>query len=991
VSKTERMPRRWRAAAAALSFFALALPFELGSAGAQEPVTTCPDGVLCAGVGIADATWQVGAGAGQHAGETDGSAVTGGDADPHAHATKSENSYGVQSRLTMRALVLQGANGKRIVLLKSDNYLAQNYLLRRVGQLLADAGSSITADDILHSATHNHSSPYYSTPSFGVWVFEDVVDLRAFEYQARAIRDAILEGEANLRAARMGATSVEHDLFKSNVVGPAIADDGTPAGYPRDFGDNEIAVLRFDDASTGEPLAAWVNHGQHPESLDSYQLITADFLAPLERMLDDELGAPLVFSQGDVGSAEGPSEGRRNARTLPDGTVRAWYHTGFAQAERGARLLADSVVEGWNEIGAGGGTVPYSTHVPVELLTYWAPGPVSHPYPGVSACRTEPTAEGQVGVPNAADCNRDAPGVPVPLEWETLKAHGIPVPEGYDLPAYGAVEENNRLQLQAARIGEVLLGSCACEAQVDLILNFESRANDVTGDIWDGYPWDQHCDANGDGTWRCAIPDTVDQAADGSWVSSDRSIVVSDAAYQRMKAQIHNDAAGWDSVDYAPYANAEPADPTQIKGNFTKEELGPDVGFPLVVGLGHSGDYNGYTVSYREYVNRESYRKALTAYGAHTADYMVTRLVRMGAALRTGEPFVPNDPMTPVAEGDEARQEGAARALGAAAGMAYDAWLAALPDDAGAPAVVRQPTSITRFDAATVEWVGGSNAVDNPVARVERLEDGVWVPFASQHGGEVQTMVEYPQGLAGIADTYAGRHEWHWTASFEAFDAAPARLGQTPTGTYRFVLEGHHRSGGETQPYSLVSEAFDVTPWTGITISDLAVADGDVSFAVDPITYPRTYESPLRFLADNGNPNAICKQCSFRPWARTGEVETVTVDVIDDGVTVRTVDAALVDGRWVADTDLAGDEVASIGTGNVVDTWGEINGTSYVIAADGSVPAQVVALGGGASAEVDLGGGPSLPISTSRTPAPVFAAGALALAVLLVIARKVIW
>ena len=44
-------------------------------------------------------------------------------------------------------------------------------------------------------------------------------------------------------------------------------------------------------------------------------------------------------------------------------------------------------------------------------------------------------------------------------------------------------------------------------------------------------------------------------------------------------------------------------------------------GYALPVGLGHTGDYNGYTVSYREYMARDSYRKALTSYGAHTADY----------------------------------------------------------------------------------------------------------------------------------------------------------------------------------------------------------------------------------------------------------------------------------------------------------------------------------------------------------------------------------
>ncbi len=972
------MHRRLGAAAAVLCFLALGLPLV---AHAQSPETKppCPDDVLCVGVGIADATWQVGAGAGQYAGDNDGSAATGGDADPQAHATKSENSYGVQSRLTMRALVVRGSNGKRIVLLKSDNYLAQNYLLRRAGQLLADAGSSIKADDILHSASHNHNSPYYSTPSAGVWVFQDAFDLRAFEYQARAISNAILAGEQNLAEAQMGATEVAHSVFKSNIVRTAIADDGSPAGYPLEFGDNEIAVMRFDSVATGDPIAAWVNHGQHPESLDGHQLISADYLGALERFVQADLGAPLVFSQGDVGSAEGPYEGNRNVYTLPDGTTRAWAHTGFAQAERGARLLADSIKEGWDAIGAGGGTVPYATDVPVDMITYWAPGPVSHPYPGVSACRTEPTAEGQLGVPNAADCNRDAPGAPLPLEFENLKAHGLPLPENYDLPAFGTVEENNRLQLQAARLGDVLLGSCACEAQVDLILNLESRANNKVGDIWDGFPWDEYCDDRGDGTHACTDPNRDDL--------SDRSLIVSDAAFQRMKAQIHNDARGWDDPAYAPYANGEPADPAAIKGNFTKEELDADTGFDLVVGLGHTGDYNGYTVSYREYMNRETYRKALTAYGAHTADYMVTRLVRMAAALKTGAAFVPTDPLGPVAIGDEARQEAASQALGRAAGAAFDAWQAALPDDAGAAEALRQPTPITRFDAATFQWRGGSNAVDNPTVRVERLDGNAWVPFAGQ-SGEVQTMVAYPQGIAGVANTYAGQQEWVWTASFEAFDAAPATLGQIPNGTYRFVVDGAIRTAGATEAYHLESEGFAVTPWDGITISDVAVDAGDVSFVVDPIRYPRTYESPLRFAGDTG-PAGICKTCSFRPWATTGEAASVTLEVLDGAEQVlRTVQATLVDGRWVAATDLAAGESARIATGAARDTWGEINGTTYVIGADGSVIEQAaVDAAGGSSVETDTV--PTAPVSSSRPPFAAGIAALLAIAVAVLIARRI--
>ncbi|MEX1162671.1 MAG: hypothetical protein WEB03_03725 [Nitriliruptor sp.] len=341
-----------------------------------------------------------------------------------------------------------------MALVKSDNYLAQDHLLRRVGQLLAQGDSGVRYADILHSASHNHSSPYYSTPSWGVWIFQDVVDLRMFEYQARAMARAIEEAAADLKPARMGAATVQHSLYKGNITGPQTADDGSPAGFPRDHGDHDLTVLRFDryapDTEAGwEPLAAWMNFGQHPESLDSYDLITADSLAPLERYVERDLGATLVFSQGDVGSAEGPYDGWNRGR-LDDGTLVAWAHVGHAQTERGARLLADAVVEAWDAIGGGvvpspdDTLVPFASDLEVGVTDGWVPGPVSHPVPTVSNCRSEPTLGGDPGVPVAR-----LPGLRTGRRWrrarplnpivQNLKAHGIAVPDQYGAPAFTGV------------------------------------------------------------------------------------------------------------------------------------------------------------------------------------------------------------------------------------------------------------------------------------------------------------------------------------------------------------------------------------------------------------------------------------------------------------------------------------------------------------------------------------------------------------------------
>lgn len=924
-----------------------------------------------AGVGVADATWHVGSGSGQYADTRDvgGQLAGDGDFDPHMHTVKNQPSYGIESRLSARALVVEGTNGARVALVKTDNYLAQDHLQRRIAQLL-DPAYGITRHNIVISATHNHSSPYDLTPSAGVWAFQDAFQLRMFEYEARQVAKAITSALTSMVPVRMGATTVTHNIFKGNIVGPGRADDGTPAGYPSKFGDLGLSVLRFDDMSepsNPKPLATYVNYGQHPESIDGYNLISADFLASFEREVDRATGGKTVFSQGDVGSAEGPYGNRSGREQLPDGVWREWAHMGFAQMERGASYLAQDVLKAWNQIGAGDETVavPFTSDFPVAVSDNWVPGPVSHPYPSVSNCRTERTAEGDPGLPvlGLPDCFRDvddgiyeihdivreeaynqardgmrdegipapdlparAPALPV---FDTLKGAGLPVPEHYDAPSFLSVEENARIHLQAVRLGDVLLASCSCEAQVDLILNLESRTDTATDNIWDGYPWDEFCDPAGPDAYVCMNPPTANPA--------DRSLTVSKAAFDRMKAQIHNDAKGWDDPAYAPYANAEPADPAQIKGNFTKEEL-QDVcatcgGYKLSIGLGHTGDYDGYTVSYREYMSKDHYRKALTSYGSHTADYMVTRLVRMAAALQGG-PDVQPEPLDTFGQADEARQEAFSTALGQASSAAWEAWMAAVPNDIGPAAVTAEPASIKRFEAATFSWVGGSNAIDNPAVVVERQQpDGSWAVFADQ-SGEVQTFLEMPKGVTSVADAYTGRQQWKWTANFEAFDPFPTHAArQVPDGTYRFVANGVIRQDRTDQAYSLTSQPFTVSPWDGITVNGVSNgADGRYSIDVAPVAYPRTYASTAapRFVKDDGAAD-VCKTCSFRPWASKGEVESVTVAAarLTDGEITRQVTTTLdpATGQWVTDTPIYNDEALVVSRGSVRDRFGEINGS----------------------------------------------------------------
>ncbi len=892
-----------------------------------------------AGFGVIDMTPDVGYCAGQYCAE--GSQrltnVGGGAYDPFVFSKLKESSDGVQSRLTARALVIEGNNGKRIALLKTDNYLAQDQLQRRVAGILQAAGSTIGYDQILHHVTHNHSSAYSSTIAAGVWVFEDAYDARFFEYQAQQMAKAILAAERSLKPARIGATTLKHRIFKGNVVGLATADDGTPAGYPLEYGDLGLVVMRIEDLSdlkAPKLMGTWVNHGQHPESLDSYNMHSADFLGALERYIDRETGAPLVFSQGDVGSAE--SSGNKTEMLRDDGTncgtwafdkatpsvnncphgqgvVRDSAHKGYAQMERNVRYLADDVIKGLKLLENGSGQVPMSGDLKVDFISRWVAGPLSQPIPGVSNCNTDKTANGNPGAPvlGLPDCARAQDnGFPAPPEdftsrsrmvYDVLKAEGVPVParipDSYGATAYNAVEENARLRLQVFVIGDVVLASCACEPQADLILNLESRLNDIAKDQFNGFDWACLMDGfKNDKAYEAACElqkkyfDPADTVNKTNIPGGNRD----PAAIARMRAQVHNDAKGWDAPENALQANSEPSDVTKIKGNFTREEI-QDLGgkgFKLAIGVGHAGDYNGYTVSYREFRNRDHYRKALTAYGPHTADYMVTRLVRMAASLQTGKPVV-EEPHQPALIADEARAAAAAAVLGQTSSNAYQQWLAQAPNDPTAAAITKQPAAVVeRFSAAEMSWVGGSTAIDNPRVHVERKNDaGQFVAVADQTG-EVATHVTFPSGGSGAVQALGGQHTWIWTARFEAYTAFPARLGSTQPGEYRFCIVGRRKAAGSIEGYRFCSNTFEVKPYSKIAITDVVKNATSVSFTVPAIRHPIIVKSEMfPAIKESTSDKRFCVSCNLRPWAVDGKLAEAVL-VVKQGEKERRIKAA---------------------------------------------------------------------------------------------------
>lgn len=1026
---------------------ALAATTVPATAGILDPVDdllgTDPEAgeVVRAGVASVDASWHLGASGGQFAAHqfppgssgAPGEEVLEGEApdglpeqeyvDPFLHATRKEPTRGLQSRIVTRALVVDGTNGTRVAVVGNDLYLPNDLVNRRVAQLLAEHDRAVQAgladgpvtgigeDNLAITASHNHNSAFYSTPSWGTWVFQDVVDLRFYEYIAERMARAVVDATAELRPVRIGAATVPFNEIQAHTIGPEIADDGTPAGQPFSHTTGQLTVVRVDDLTdpaNPTPYANWVTLGLHPEWTWGYDMFSGDVTHAAMRIIDRELGTTTVMSQRETGSS-GP---HKDLRVHEPEARREFQESGWQQLDVGARLWADAVHRAYEAIETGAPTAPYDPHdprtdgPPIELVPFgsdlevevssarFAP-PWTRPVPGISNCNTASLFHGNVQVPvlGLPDCNDDAAAVGEPVVeatpfeeraiYDQLKAAGVPVPESYFGTSFTAVEETAAVHLMVMRIGDIAATFCPCEQFTDAALNIQTRLDDVEDNVWAGWDWTTQttptgrdfCVQNEDTTWTCADPRYFREA---TWPDLPP---ITDLEYRRMRAQVNNDAEGWEDLANATTdlgGEAEPADPEQIRGNFTHREVtgyGAESGYGLTIAVGMANDYFGYTPSYREMRSHDHYRKALNGLGLHGADYLATRLVRMAAELNGGEAVEPS-PLDLAYQAESWRARAVSQGLGELARAHTAAYEPTLPADGGTPQVVDQPDDVTRFDGAVVRFVGGSTWTDLPRVRVERLVDGRWVTHADQ-SGEVQTEAAFP-APSDLPDFAAGEFTWEWTASWEAMvsqvplpDASGTVRRATPAGTYRFVVDGQRRTapGDQVEDYHLATDPFRVEPWDGITVEDVQVDGGEVVVDVGPTTtedfdgrtwvfgeidYPNgwAWDEAMTTVADNreltekghhgehgervfyryregtADDQPYCLFCRFQPWVEQGPAEQVVVSVERRNGTVDRVAAAREGGRWVARTGLRPFDRVSVAAGDVVDAWGNTNGTA---------------------------------------------------------------
>ncbi|MBI3876814.1 MAG: neutral/alkaline non-lysosomal ceramidase N-terminal domain-containing protein [Verrucomicrobia bacterium] len=116
--------------------------------------------------------------------------------------------------------------------------------------------------------------------------------LRYYKQLEDAIVAAVLEADKKLVPARLATGAVELDAFNRNRHTKL---------QPKPV-DRTLAVLRFDDASTGKPLAVVVNFTGHPTSIQAQILkFSADYVGAMKDTVSKELNTACIFMQGASG------------------------------------------------------------------------------------------------------------------------------------------------------------------------------------------------------------------------------------------------------------------------------------------------------------------------------------------------------------------------------------------------------------------------------------------------------------------------------------------------------------------------------------------------------------------------------------------------------------------------------------------------------------------------------------------------------------------
>ena len=294
--------------------------------------------------------------------------------DQNLYAKSFVKTKGIHTRVRARSLVIE-QRGRRFALVQVDlgglPYALVQEVMKRI------QGTGITAERLMISATHTHSStgPIWPADSGGYAALGgDAFDPRIFEITAQSVAESIRAAAGRLEPARIGVGAAElRGASRNRNFGPFLLNDDVPADDAEALAasiDPTVAAIRVDDLQ-GRPIAVWSNFAAHQTSFGDENLnFSGDNAATAARSADAAI-AREAAARGDAPPAGRPpvtvwtngNEGDISPNGDPEPSELRdeplqYVESDEAKANMAGSRIGDGVVRAWRDAGRSMGQVP---------------------------------------------------------------------------------------------------------------------------------------------------------------------------------------------------------------------------------------------------------------------------------------------------------------------------------------------------------------------------------------------------------------------------------------------------------------------------------------------------------------------------------------------------------------------------------------------------------------------------------------------------------
>lgn len=342
----------------------------------------------------------------------------------------------VLDRLYVRAIALQAPGEAPVVLTGADLLGISDALVARIRAAAADF---VPAARLLLNHSHTHAGP-----NTGPLRCMGRTDAAYCDLVAGWTVSAVREALRCLGPARVafGTAATAIGVNRREQRAGQIVLGCNPAGTY----DPAVSVLRV-EGTTGEPLACWFSHATHPVVMGgSNSGLSAEWPGAAAAALERALGCPAVFAQGCCGDVNPVRRGdydvvRSVGRELAGAALVAWEHAVPLETPAGPRSAG--VLE--------------TVELPLQV-----PSVASATAALTDARLRLERAEAERGGEHAGKSDAEA------VAWRDLAAGLVGWAEDYARAARAGANRTVPMQVQALRLGDLVLAATGAETFVEI-------------------------------------------------------------------------------------------------------------------------------------------------------------------------------------------------------------------------------------------------------------------------------------------------------------------------------------------------------------------------------------------------------------------------------------------------------------------------------------------------------------------------------------------